>query len=270
MRRLTQLTTACVVAVLGLGAAQLHAQETNTTERTFMTFSHSVELPGVTLEAGTYEFRLADTQSRNVVQVFRKETREPLGQWTFVQAERPQVSNETVVMFKEAREGATPAIQYWYFPGERVGKEFLYPRGQAEQIASRTGQAVKTEQGTVTPPATASAAPADSPQASNEDRVGRDAPAPEPAERAEAPVAEPQPSLEARAEPAQQAEANPRPVGTSGSAAADQQPSSGAAQPAPATEPARELPNTASPLPIAGLIGLLSLIGAACVRAFRA
>jgi hypothetical protein len=190
-------------------------------------------------------------------------------------------------MFKEAREGATPAIQYWYFPGERVGKEFLYPKEQAEQIASRTGQAVKTEQGTVTPPATASTAPADSPQASNEDRVGRDAPAssqpsaaagsttgnrgvapaPEPAQRAEAPVAEPQPSLEARAEPAQQAEADRRPVGTSGSAAADQQPSSSAQ---PATEPARELPNTASPLPMAGLIGLLSLVGAACVRAFRA
>jgi hypothetical protein len=36
-----------------------------------MTFSTSVELPGVTLPPGAYEFQLADTPQRNVVQVYR-------------------------------------------------------------------------------------------------------------------------------------------------------------------------------------------------------
>ena len=86
MKRLTIIATACVLAALAVLATQVGAQETNTSERTFMTFSGPVELPGVTLEAGTYEFRLADTESRNVVQVLRKDSREPMGQWTFVQA----------------------------------------------------------------------------------------------------------------------------------------------------------------------------------------
>ena len=76
-----------------------------------MTFSSAVELPGVVLEAGTYEFRLADSQARNVVQVFRKDSRDVIGQWTFAEASRPQVSDETMVMFKESKEGATPAVQ---------------------------------------------------------------------------------------------------------------------------------------------------------------
>ena len=39
-------------------------------------------------------------------------------------------------MFKENRAGATPAIQYWYFPGEKIGKEFIYSKEQAEKMAS--------------------------------------------------------------------------------------------------------------------------------------
>ena len=55
-----------------------------------------------------------------------------IGHWLFVQAERPEVTGENVVMFKETREGTTPAVQYWYFPGERIGKEFIYPKDQAD------------------------------------------------------------------------------------------------------------------------------------------
>ena len=50
-------------------------------------------------------------------------------------------------MFKEAREGTTPAMQYWYFPSERIGKEFIYPKQQAQIIANRTGASVLSEEG---------------------------------------------------------------------------------------------------------------------------
>jgi hypothetical protein len=215
--------------------------------------------------------------------VLRKDSREPLGQWTFVQAQRERVSDDTVVMFRENREGATPAVQYWYFPGEKVGKEFIYPKDQAERIAARTGQTVQSSDGAVTPSANARAGDADA----SSDAVRRDAPAasqptaaagsttgnrgvtPREDARSEAPIPQPEPAVEARAESPAQVEPAPRPVGTSGSVAADQQPVSGAAQPAPSAEPARELPDTASPLPIAALIGLLSLAGAAGLRVFR-
>ena len=72
-----------------------------------------------------------------------------IGHWTFVQAERPRVTEDTVVMFKETREGATPAVQFWYFPGEKIGKEFIYPKDQAERIAARTGTQVRTEEGVI-------------------------------------------------------------------------------------------------------------------------
>jgi len=258
--KLKLLATALALAVLAVVAGRVTAQETNTLERTFMTFSAPVEMPGVTLEAGTYVFKLADTGSRNVVEVWDKDSKHMIGHWTFVQSERPRVTEETVVMFKETREGATPAVQFWYFPGEKIGKEFLYPKDQAERIAARTGAKVRTdesadagsavaESAAVSPaPADVAAEPAPAPAAVAE--VETPAPAPAVAE-VETPAAPPAPAppvvAENRAEPIQ-AE-SPRAVGTSGQA--------------------NELPRTASPLELSGLLGLLSLTGAAGLRAFR-
>src|SRR3954452_1105685 len=150
MKRLTVIATAMVLAVIVGMSARVAAQNTVANERTFMTFSNAVELPGVTLPAGTYTFRLADTPTRNVVQVLDRDQKNMMGQWLFVQAERPEVTGDTVIMFKENREGATPAVQYWYFPGEKIGKEFIYPKDQAQKIAARTGQQVRSEEGYVT------------------------------------------------------------------------------------------------------------------------
>jgi hypothetical protein len=206
-------------------------------------------MPGVTLEPGTYVFKLADTLSRNVIQVWDKDEKQMIGHWTFVQAERPQVTEDTVVMFKETREGATPAVQFWYFPGEKIGKEFIYPKDQAERIAARTGIQVRSEE--VTAVAEAAPAPEPAPAAVAEAPAPEPAPAPAVVAEAAAPAPEPAPVVEeTRIAAAPAAQAEPRPVGTSGQAAP-------------------ELPQTASPLALSGLLGLLSLAGATGLRLFR-
>jgi len=256
MKRVQLITAAAVLAVMTLLSGTATAQETNTSERTFLTFSNNFELPGLTLQPGTYVFKLADSPSRNVVQVWSRDEKEMLGHWNFVQTERNRVSDENVVMFKEMAADATPAVQYWYFPGERIGKEFIYPKDQASRIAKASGTQVLTAesesasvssinaQGEVTEwkreaPAQVAAAPqADSNPIQSQVQI-----APEPAPQAQA------------AAPA--ASAEPVPVGTSGIAAESQ------------VARADTLPQTASPLALTGLLGLLSLAGAAGVRAYR-
>jgi len=242
MKRMKLFATVVALAVVAVLVGRVTAQTLNTSERSFLTFSNNVEMPGVTLEAGTYVFKLADHNlSRNVIEVWDKDEKHMIGHWTFVQAERPRVTEETVVMFKETREGTTPAVQYWYFPGEKIGKEFIYPKDQAERIAARTGTQVHAEE--VTTVAEAGSAPA----------VVAEAPAPEPAPApvvvaeaaAPAPVVE-----ETRTAAAPVAQAEPRPVATSG-------------------QVATELPRTSSPLVLSGLLGLLSLAGATGLRLFR-
>src|SRR5215207_3510783 len=99
MARVKLVATALAFAAIAVVANGVAAQETNVSERTFLTFSAAVEMPGMTLQPGTYVFKLADTPSRNVVQVCDRDEKNMMGHWLFVQAERPQVSGDTVVMF---------------------------------------------------------------------------------------------------------------------------------------------------------------------------
>ena len=291
MKRVKLIATALALAVLAVLASRVAAQESNTSERTFLTFSSAVEMPGVTLQPGTYVFKLADTPSRNVVQVWDKDEKNMVGHWLFVQAERPQITSDNVVMFKETREGATPAVQFWYFPNEKIGKEFIYPKDQAEKIAARTGAKVRTEEGAVEggglaaiqddskavsaeAKAEAKAEPVDDsalreapaaaqPSAAAGSLAGNRQPAPEPepapaeAAAAPAPAPAPEPAPAETRVAASQSDNAPRAVGTSGQAPAE-------------TARSQELPRTASPLALSGLLGLLSLAGAAGIRVFRA
>jgi hypothetical protein len=241
MTRVKSIGAAAVLAAVTVFSGTAAAQDTNVSERTFMTFSNTFELPGLTLQPGTYVFKLADTPSRNVVQVWSRDEKEILGQWTYVQADRNRVSDETVVMFKEMPAGMTPAVQYWYYPGERIGKEFIYPREQADRIAKATGVKVLStdtqEAAVAAPPATVAQADTN-PTQSQVQLPARPEPAVE-QPRTQAAVAD-----------------QPRPVGTTGVQEAQ-------------TARAATLPQTASPLALMGLLGLLSLAGAAGVRAYR-
>jgi hypothetical protein len=254
MKRLTVIATALAMAVLAVLATGVAAQETNTSERTFLTFSAAVEMPGVTLQPGTYVFKLADTPTRNVVQVWDNDEKNMIGHWLFVQAERPQVTSENVIMFKETAAGTTPAVQYWYFPGERIGKEFIYPKDQALRIAARSGVGVRTEEGVVEGPGIAAVeAVVEAPAPAAEVSVQAEAAAPAAELPREANVDAGVAVETPRQEVSAQASVSPEPdgfearaVGTSGRA--------------------DELPATASPLALSGLLGLLSLAGAAALR----
>jgi len=287
MKRVTLIATALVLAVVAVLTTNVWAQETNTHEVSYLTFSNSVELPGVTLPAGTYTFRLADTPTRNVVQVLDRDQKNVMGQWLFVQAERPQVTDDTVVMFKENREGSTPAVQYWYFPGEKIGKEFIYPKDQALKIAERTGQKVRTDAGYVasdtavsstdtqgqtaqwqkegTPSASASASTNSAVQGSTGVSAEASASTANDGNRAVDQQARQDTDRDAAVTPSASANAT---VGTSGSSSNAAVGTSGQADAsnAQATNRAR-LPKTGSELPLAGLIGLLALVGALGTRA---
>jgi len=309
MKRLTSIATAMVLAVLMGMSARVAAQNPVANERTFMTFSNTVEMPGVTLPAGTYVFRLADSPTRNVVQVLSKDEKDMLGQWTFVQAQRSKASEDTVVMFKEAPEGQTAAVQYWYYPGETIGKEFIYPKDQAQKIANRTGVPVLSEEGRIASTVTstdskgnvtnwerengnnsasaAAAAPngsadttnsvatADNHPTADADAALRNAPAPaQPTAAAgsltgnrgvqtQADNSQDSAALSANASQAspRPSSVNDRPVGTSGA---------GDAQATDTRARASELPRTASPAPLVGLIGLLALAAAIGTRRLAA
>jgi hypothetical protein len=292
MKRVTTIATAGIAAVLLALSVSVGAQDFNTQERTFLTFSNSVEMPGMTLPAGTYTFRLADTPSRNVVQVLSQDEKQVHGQFLFVQSERPEVTGETVITFRETKEGTTPAIQYWYYPGEKIGKEFIYPKSQALTIAQRTGSTVLSDEGPISANSTASSTDAQgsvtewkrepttaaAADASVQGATGVAATADNSANNTrddkttglavEPAAAAPSQSAAAQPAPAQPAAEQPARV-TARDSASDNRAVGTSGVQAESTQARNELPRTASPLMLSGLMGMLSLAGAAGLRIFR-
>src|SRR3954468_23093036 len=130
-------TLCCAAAMTVMLAPAARADEWN--KKTILTFSGPVQIPGVTLPAGTYVFKLADIASnRHVVQVFDKDERKMYTTMLAIPNQRAEPSDKPIVLFSERATGSPQAVRVWYYPGETIGNEFVYPKTQAMRIAKET------------------------------------------------------------------------------------------------------------------------------------
>jgi hypothetical protein len=132
----------CCATVLTVALAP-SARADEWDKKTILTFSGPVQIPGATLPAGSYVFKLADIPgNRHVVQVFDKDEKKIYTTMLAIPNERLEPSDNPVVLFSERASGSPQAIKVWFYPGNRVGNEFVYPKSQAMRIAKETHQSV--------------------------------------------------------------------------------------------------------------------------------
>jgi hypothetical protein len=222
-----QFPALAVTLLLALALPSARADEW--TKRTTITVNDTIQVPNKVLPSGTYVFRLLDSPSdRHIVQIFDKDGMHLITTILAIPNYRLEPSGKTVFNFWETPAGVPPAVRAWFYPGDNFGQEFVYPKGWSAQVASTA--AVTTT-----------------------------------AQVIQEPQAAPPPAEEQPSEPAP-----PPPVET----APDQAPPPAPAEeqappPAPEPQPApteSELPHTASPLPLIGLAGLISLAGFLALR----
>ena len=101
-------------------------------QKTVVTFSGPVEVPGQVLQAGTYVFKLADSESGNdIVQVYSANEKHLYGSFLSIPEQRAEPTGSAVVTFEEKKAGAPEAVKAWFYPGEDVGHEFIYSQPTA-------------------------------------------------------------------------------------------------------------------------------------------
>jgi hypothetical protein len=110
----------------------VHADDWNQAAR--FTFSQPVQIPGRVLSAGTYFFRLADSNDRHLVQIFR-EDRSLVATLYSVPRVRNGRDVEVAITLANGRKAQPQAIVAWFFAGETEGHEFLYPNREEHELA---------------------------------------------------------------------------------------------------------------------------------------
>ena len=127
----------CVLAACAFLLPAAVADEWN--NRTTVTFSAPVEVPGVglhVLPAGTYLFKLMDSPSdRNIVQIFNEDGTHLFTTILAIPNYRLRTTDKTVMTFGERPEGQPEALRAWFYPGANWGQEFVYPKGRAMELA---------------------------------------------------------------------------------------------------------------------------------------
>jgi hypothetical protein len=245
---------ACGLGVAAvLIAAVANAQPAD--KRTFFTFSRPITLPGVTLPAGKYIFRLADDESsRKVIQILNSEGTKPYAMLLTMPEERRDPAKDAEVAFLETASRTPSAVKAWWYPGERTGYEFIYPRSQARDLAKTTGASVLTTKADTNKPEEAKSG-----ELTRIDSSGHDQDAAAAANNA--------PSARETGTVAQEVPQRTPPQAVPAPAPAPAAQSSPVPNPPPVAR--NTLPQTASGLPVVELIGILSLMAFSSVRLWR-
>lgn len=116
---------AAAMAIALTTAALVKADEASRTQ--YLTFSRSVELPGVTLHSGTYIFELADsTGAPDIVRITSGDRKIVYLTAYTRSVERPaNVPATDLVSFREVAPNQPTPITVWWSDAQR-GREFIY------------------------------------------------------------------------------------------------------------------------------------------------
>jgi len=237
MKLLKASTTVSCIALIGAILTPT-AKADDWNNKTVMTFSGPVEIPGVhqtgwgVLPAGTYVFKLLDSKSdRHIVQIFSADEKTVIATILAIPNYRLKATDKTVISFSERPAGEPEALRAWFYPGKNWGDEFVYPKSRAIEIAKTTNVPVLYTEALI-PIEVA-----------------------EPIKSAAAPVV-----VQLKQAPIMAVQPSGEQVALAAVVTAPP------AEVAMATPAAAALPATASTLPLIGLIGLISLCAALSVR----
>jgi hypothetical protein len=235
-----------VLAILALAIAEVApvptARADTWNKKTILTVAETIQVPNKVLLPGTYVMKLLSSPSdRHIVQIYNSAETHLETTVLAIPVYRVRPTDKSVFTFWETPPGQPKALRAWFYPGDNFGQEFPYPKFAPVQIAAVSQPQVPLQVAEPT----------------------------KPAEEPTAPVA--------TAEPAVQEAPVQREV-TQNTPPQQAQPAAEPTTPAPApptfylrvgaTQP-QELPKAASPYPLVGLAGLLSLGLFALVRAVR-
>jgi len=113
-------------------------------KKTTLTVNEPLQVPScctpghtVTLQPGEYVMVLVDSLSdRHIVRIFDKDQLHVITTVLAIPNYRLQPTGKTVFQYWEVPVGQPTALRAWFYPGDNFGQEFAYPKQTAAQIAA--------------------------------------------------------------------------------------------------------------------------------------
>jgi hypothetical protein len=112
-------------------------------KKSTLTVEERVEFPGIVLEPGVYVVRLKDSgDKRSRVQITNKDETQVLATVVAIPDHRVRPDDNSEFIFHEIKGNDPQPVRSWFFTGDLVGLEFVYPEARAREIAKATNDHV--------------------------------------------------------------------------------------------------------------------------------
>lgn len=129
----------CIVILMCTWALTARPAAADTwNERTTLTFSAPVMVPGATLPAGSYVFELVTPRTDHHALRIRHAGGDQVVIVQTVPLKRLDPKGDVVLRFDPTDAGTAPALRGFFYPGSLYGHELVYSNDEATRIASRT------------------------------------------------------------------------------------------------------------------------------------
>jgi hypothetical protein len=105
-------------------------------KKSTLSVERQVEFPGVVLEPGIYIIRLREGgDRRSFVEILSQNETQVLGSVVAVPDHRVRPDDNSEFTYHGVKRKGPRPVQSWYFSGDLVGLEFVYPKRRALEIA---------------------------------------------------------------------------------------------------------------------------------------
>ena len=122
-----------------------HADESD--QATTITFNQPIQIPGQVLPAGTYLFKLANSDSgRDFVQILNSDRTHVYATLPTIPTDRQDPTGHTVITLAEQGAGKPDVLLKWFYPGNLTGNEFLYSDQKEKELAHAEQQTIVANQ----------------------------------------------------------------------------------------------------------------------------
>jgi hypothetical protein len=134
------ITVACL-ALFGVVCSSIAVADA-WDKATKVTINSPVEVPGAILQPGTYVFKVLPNTNGNIVQIWNADQTKLITTALTEPDYRLRPADKPIITFDENPANPVPAVKAWFYPGEQMGRVFVYPKARATELAKRTKQDV--------------------------------------------------------------------------------------------------------------------------------
>jgi len=121
---------------LALNSPPQENYSTEWNKKSTLSIDKQVEFPGIVLEPGTYVIRLKEgDEKRSVVEIRNQDEMQILATLLAIPDHRQRPDDNSEFVYFNAPSGEPQPVRTWFFSGDLIGLEFVYPKARAKEIA---------------------------------------------------------------------------------------------------------------------------------------